>query len=44
MSARTRLVIVDDHPIVLLGLRNLVAAEPDFDLIAEANSGAAGLH
>ncbi len=43
MSARMRLVIVDDHPIVLLGLRNLVAAEPDFDIIAEANSGAAGL-
>jgi DNA-binding NarL/FixJ family response regulator len=43
MSARMRIVIVDDHPIVLLGLRNLVAAEPDFDLIAEASSGAAGL-
>jgi DNA-binding NarL/FixJ family response regulator len=29
----------DDHPIVLNGLRNLIAVEPDFALVGEACSG-----
>ena len=39
MSVRTRIVLADDHPIVLNGLRNLIAAEDDFELAAEALSG-----
>jgi DNA-binding NarL/FixJ family response regulator len=36
-------VLADDHPIVLDGLRNLVAAETDFELVGEAASGLAAL-
>lgn len=39
MNATTRIVLADDHPIVLNGLRNLVLAEPDFALVGEASSG-----
>ena len=39
----TRLVLADDHPIVLAGLRNLIEAESDFELAGEANSGPAAL-
>jgi DNA-binding NarL/FixJ family response regulator len=38
-----RIVLADDHPIVLNGLRNLVRAERDFDLVGEASSGLAAL-
>jgi DNA-binding NarL/FixJ family response regulator len=34
----TRILIVDDHPIVRLGIRQLLAAEPDLELCAEAES------
>jgi DNA-binding NarL/FixJ family response regulator len=40
---KTRIVLADDHPIVLDGLRNLVRAEPDFELVGEATSGLAAL-
>jgi DNA-binding NarL/FixJ family response regulator len=40
---RTRIVLADDHPIVLDGLRNLLAAEHDFELVGEATSGLAAL-
>jgi DNA-binding NarL/FixJ family response regulator len=40
---RTRIVLADDHPIVLDGLRNLVRAESDFELVGEAASGLAAL-
>jgi DNA-binding NarL/FixJ family response regulator len=40
---KTRIVLADDHPIVLDGLRNLVAAETDFELVGEAGSGLAAL-
>jgi DNA-binding NarL/FixJ family response regulator len=43
VTGRTRIVLADDHPIVLGGLRNLIAAESDFDLIGEASSGLAAL-
>jgi DNA-binding NarL/FixJ family response regulator len=39
VSAPTRVVLADDHPIVLNALRNLVTAEDDFELVAEASSG-----
>lgn len=40
---RTRIVLADDHPIVLDGLRNLIRAESDFELVGEAASGLAAL-
>jgi DNA-binding NarL/FixJ family response regulator len=44
MSGKTRIILADDHPIVLNGLRNLVQAEADLDLVGEASSGAAALN
>jgi DNA-binding NarL/FixJ family response regulator len=41
--SKTRIVLADDHPIVLDGLRNLVRAEADFELVGEATSGLAAL-
>jgi DNA-binding NarL/FixJ family response regulator len=40
---KTRIVLADDHPIVLDGLRNLIRAESDFELVGEAASGLAAL-
>jgi DNA-binding NarL/FixJ family response regulator len=39
VSGRTRVVLADDHPIVLNGLRNLIMAEQDLELVGEASSG-----
>jgi DNA-binding NarL/FixJ family response regulator len=39
----TRIVLADDHPIVLDGLRNLIRAEDDFELVGEATGGLAAL-
>lgn len=33
------IVLADDHPVVRLGLRALLEAEPDFDLVGEAADG-----
>jgi DNA-binding NarL/FixJ family response regulator len=41
--SKTRIVLADDHPIVLDGLRNLIRAEGDFELVGEAGSGLAAL-
>lgn len=43
MTPKTRIVLADDHPIVLNGLRNLVRSEKDFELVGEAASGLAAL-
>jgi DNA-binding NarL/FixJ family response regulator len=43
VSGRTRIVLADDHPIVLNGLRNLIMAEGDLDLVGEATNGATAL-
>ena len=43
MTEKTRIVLADDHPIVLDGLRNLVSAEDDFQLVGEAASGLSAL-
>jgi DNA-binding NarL/FixJ family response regulator len=43
MTAKTRITLSDDHPIMLAGLRNLIEAEPDFELVGEATNGAAAL-
>jgi DNA-binding NarL/FixJ family response regulator len=43
VSGETRIVLADDHPIVLSGLRNLLSQERDFKLVGEATSGAEAL-
>jgi len=39
VNAITRIVLADDHPIVLGGLRNLIRAQHDFELVGEASNG-----
>jgi DNA-binding NarL/FixJ family response regulator len=36
---KTRIVLADDHPIVLTGLHNLIESEADFTVVGEATSG-----
>jgi DNA-binding NarL/FixJ family response regulator len=36
---KTRILIADDHPIVLKGLRTVLNAQPDLEVIAEATDG-----
>ena len=36
----TRVLLADDHPIVLHGLRDLLDREPDFQVVCEAKDGA----
>ena len=38
-----RILLVDDHPVVRLGLRGMLDAEPDLTVVGEASSGAAAL-
>ncbi len=37
---KTRLMIVDDHEVVRMGLRTALEVEPDFTVVAEASTGA----
>jgi two-component system response regulator DevR len=41
--ARKRLLVVDDHPAVRTGLRELLADEADFEVVAAVDSAEAGL-
>ncbi len=41
--ARTRLLVVDDHPAVRAGLRELLADEDDFLVVAAVDSAEAGI-
>ncbi|OGO69863.1 MAG: DNA-binding response regulator [Chloroflexi bacterium RBG_19FT_COMBO_62_14] len=36
---RQRILLVDDHEVVRLGLRSLLDRHPDFDVVAEASTG-----
>jgi DNA-binding NarL/FixJ family response regulator len=38
VQRRTRIVIVDDHPIVRLGIRQMLAGERDLEICGEADS------
>lgn len=38
-----RIALVDDHPIVLAGIRALLEGMPEVELVGEANTGATGL-
>jgi DNA-binding NarL/FixJ family response regulator len=40
---KIRVVLADDHPIVLNGLRNLLRTEDDLDLVGEATDGLSAL-
>lgn len=44
MTARIRVTLSDDHPIMLAGLRNFIAAEDDLDILGEAADGVGALH
>ncbi|MFD1370190.1 response regulator transcription factor [Actinoplanes sichuanensis] len=37
-----RILLVDDHPVVRMGLRGMLDAEPDLSVVGEASSGAEG--
>jgi DNA-binding NarL/FixJ family response regulator len=39
MSAKTRLVLADDHRILLAGLRKIIEAERDLEIVGEATTG-----
>jgi len=39
MSARIRILVVDDHPIVRSGITSVLASQPDFDVVGEAGNG-----
>src|ERR1041385_888066 len=41
--ARTRILIVDDHPMMRDGLRQLIANEPDLEVCGEADDAAQAL-
>ncbi len=40
MEETIRILIADDHPLVREGLRGLISAEPDMELVGEAANGA----
>ena len=40
MSPRTRILLADDHAVVRRGLRFVLDAEPDLEVVAEAGDGA----
>jgi DNA-binding NarL/FixJ family response regulator len=42
-TSKVRIVIADDHPLVLEGLHGLLAAERDLDVVATATDGERGL-
>src|ERR1700744_1222214 len=41
--APIRVLMVDDHPVVLAGLKALVGAQPDFSVVGEARDGRTAL-
>jgi len=43
MSQKYRVVIVEDHTIIREGLRSLLSTANDFDVVAEAEDGRAGI-
>src|SRR6185503_16352932 len=42
-STEIRIVMADDHPVVRHGLRQILAADPSLEIVAEAGDGKAAL-
>lgn len=42
-ASRVRVVVVDDQPLVRMGLRTLIGSEDDLELVGEAEDGRAAL-
>ena len=40
MMGQIRVVIADDHPVVLTGLQGMLAGQPDLEVVGEASTGA----
>jgi DNA-binding NarL/FixJ family response regulator len=38
-----RLMLVDDHPVMRIGLANLLGLEPDFEVVAQADDGVSAI-
>ncbi len=38
-----RILIADDHPVVRSGLKAIIASQPDFELLADADNGSAAV-
>ena len=38
-SSPIRILIVDDHPVVLAGLTSMLSTQPDFDVVGSASGG-----
>jgi len=43
VTAKLRVILADDHPVVLAGLRSLIQADAEIELVGEATSGLAAL-
>src|SRR6185369_1867668 len=43
MMAKIRVVLADDHPVVLAGMKALIEASPDIEVAGESNNGHAAL-
>jgi DNA-binding NarL/FixJ family response regulator len=41
---KTRILVADDHPIVLKGLCTVLNAQPDLEVVAEATDGEQAVH
>jgi DNA-binding NarL/FixJ family response regulator len=44
MTTKIRVMLADDHPIFLTGLRNVIAAERELELVGEATNGLTALN
>jgi two-component system, NarL family, response regulator NreC len=44
MSTKIKLILADDHAVVRSGLRMLLEAQPDMEILAEAESGEQAVH
>lgn len=42
-ASKIRLMLVDDHPIMRMGLANLLSLDPDLEVVAQADDGRAAL-